>query len=175
MGKFQESVKALKRERFRELAKQQYSWPDQDTDTLFDNVIKAIDNKRSVDYVGKLKERYGEDLLSRVFEWARTNLSPLEMDKLKNFEEMASAYIEANPREVSMKDMELFIAKDGKIKKIVPSPEDTPIGEIDADEDGNVWEKPPAPKIKVQPKIPDIAEARRMTSDELAKIINQGE
>lgn len=91
-----------------------------------------------------------------MIDWGRSNLSQLEMDSFKNFEEMNAEYVMQNKDSLSADEIgKFFDKKSGKLKAIMQGPDDYELGEIEIDDDGNVSEKPPTPRMKIQPKIPD--------------------
>jgi len=181
MSKFSDSVARIKRERFRDLATQYGKWPDRDVERQFDDAVGELKRKRELDYVGKIMKKYNPEFVGKVMDWARNELSEMEINKLKTFEDLSVAYIQANegnPDKVSSDEIaQFFDSKSGKLKQTIEDPEDRPLdlNNLEVDDYGNVSEKPPAPRMKVAPRIPDIAEARRMTSDELAAILPKGD
>jgi hypothetical protein len=175
MSKFSESVAALKKKQFREWAAQHGEWPDADIQTQFDGAIQGLKDKRHQAYADAIMKKYPKDFVAKVFEWSRVELSPLEMDRIKTFEGLSTAFIEANPDNVTADELGLFFdKKTGKAQQI-PDVEDRPLGELEFDKYGNLTEKAPAPRMKVSPRVPEINEARRMTSDELAAILPKGD
>lgn len=180
-SKFNESVAKIKRERFRDLAVQHGAWPDSNSEALFDEAVNGLKRKRDHDYAGELFKKYDSQFAAKVVGWAQVEFSPLEIEKFKSFEELSAAFIDANKQNPDMVSSEeiaqFFDVKSGRIKKTLESPEERPLdlNNLEVDEQGNLYEKPPAPKVKVQPKTPDINEARRMTSSELAAILPKGD
>jgi hypothetical protein len=141
----------------------------------FDDAIKGLKGKRDQAYADAIMKKYPKDFVAKVFEWARVELSPLELEKTKTFEDLSSAFIESNPDSVSAEELGLFIDRKTGRPQQIPDAEDQPLGELEVDQYGNLLEKPPAPKMKVSPRVPEISEARRMTSDELGAILPKGD
>jgi len=105
-----------------------------------------------------------------VFAWAQRELSPLEMDGLRKFEDLCFTYLEANKDSLSAREIKVFFDAKGQPKKYVDDPFDSEIGELDLDEDGNVTESFPIPKV-VKPQEITREQAMKMTSEELGKIL----
>lgn len=171
MGKFQESVATLKREKLREYAKTHNEWVDPDSEKEFDDVIARMKDKRDRDYLAAISKKYPAKLIEKVIEFTRT-LSPLELKSHKSFEDLCVSFIEENkdnPELVSVEDLELFLGKDGKVKKFISTPDDIPLGELEMDGEGNVVEKPSPPKPR--PSGLSDEEVRKMSSGDLEKIL----
>jgi ribosomal 50S subunit-associated protein YjgA (DUF615 family) len=96
MSKFSDSVARRKRERFRDLATQYGQWPDRDVERQFDDAVGELKRKRELDYVGKIMKKYNPEFVGKVMDWARNELSEMEINKLKTFEDLSVAYIQAN-------------------------------------------------------------------------------
>jgi hypothetical protein len=111
MGKFQNSVWLLKRKQFREYAKQNHEWVDPDSERQFDEAVNDLKRKRDFQYVDKIKERYGDEWLYKVIDWGRSNLSQLEMDSFKNFEEMSAEYVMQNKDSLSADEIGKFLIR----------------------------------------------------------------
>jgi len=178
-SKFDDSVKRIKRERFRELSTQYGEWPGEDAERLFNESIGVLKSRRDAKYIEELQKRYSPEWIAKVFEYMR-ELSPMEINNHKTFEDLCVSFIEAhkeNPDRVSVAEISQFFDASGNAKRIVEPPDERKLdlNNLELDEDGVLWEKPPAPKMKVQPKIPELHEARRMTSDELAAILPKGD
>lgn len=138
--------------------------------------MQGVTRARSEKYLTDIRKRYPEDFLRKVFEWARVELSPLELDKEKSIENLAERFIDENrdnPDMVSSEEIAMFFdKKTGKQKPFVHDPDDDEVGELEPADKENLHEKPPAPRIKKAPVYPDASEAKRMTSEEITKYLS---
>ena len=170
MSKFSQSVKQLQEKEFKKYQEKYGQEPDENLSQRFNQIIDKVTEKRSKDYLDSIQRRYPKELIDKVFAWAQREMSPLEMDGLRKFEDLCFTYFEANQDSLSARDIKVFFDAKGKPKKYVDDPFDSEIGEVYLDEDGNVIETFLAPKV-VKPQEITREQAMKMTSEELGKIL----
>ena len=170
MSKFSQSVKQLQEKEFKKYQEKYGQEPDENLSQRFNQIIDKVTEKRSKDYLDSIQRRYPKELIDKVFAWAQREMSPLEMDGLRKFEDLCFTYLEANKDSLSAREIKVFFDAKGQPKKYVDDPFDSEIGELDLDEDGNVTESFPIPKV-VKPQEITREQAMKMTSEELGKIL----
>ena len=170
MSKFHQSVKQLQEKEFKKYQEKYGQEPDENLSQRFNQIIDKVTEKRSKDYLDSIQRRYPKELIDKVFAWAQREMSPLEMDGLRKFEDLCFTYLEANKDSLSAREIKVFFDAKGQPKKYVDDPFDSEIGELDLDEDGNVTESFPIPKV-VKPQEITREQAMKMTSEELGKIL----
>lgn len=171
MSKYYESVKRLREREFKDYAARYGQEPDENLSRRFNQIIDKVTERRAKTYLESIQKRYPKELLEKVFAWAQRELSPLELDGFKKFEDLCFSYMEANHDSLTTKDIAMFFDPEGKPLAYVNDPFDTEIGELDLDEGGNVIETFAAPKVPNRDQGITKEQAMKMTSEELGKIL----
>jgi len=170
---YHESVKRLREKEFQAYADKYGSEPDETIQAKFNDIIDRVSQKRHGTYLEDVQKRYSKPWIEKVMAYGK-KLSPLELSRLNTFEELSVEYIKANKDSVTTEEISSFFDSRGKAKAFIPDPMEKEIGELDLDETGEVIEMHQAAPIKQQQEV-SYEQAKRMTSDELAKILPQSD
>ncbi|MGA2465511.1 MAG: hypothetical protein ABSH06_14285 [Thermodesulfobacteriota bacterium] len=140
----------------------------------FDEYEKEALNIRTGKYSKSILKKHPLKSVQQTFDWAKENLSPLEIEEMP-FEEIMVLALGSDPQGISSKDMEsLYDPKTGQLKPWIPDPYDTDLRwpDTEALQRGEVRE--------VEEKKPSVSthwiseqEAQKMPLEELGKIISK--